>query len=111
MARVGESVKTTQSADGPSSGVSLAVAMTNAWAIFRVHVEERNRQHLRPGDGGTPEQVACPMRVPQDPDPASPYRTSAEEADKNSSPPPGECGSRSSLPASAPWRADRWLGG
>jgi hypothetical protein len=89
MARVGESVRTTQSADGPSSGVALAVAMTNAWAIFRVYVEERNRQLLRPGDGGTPGQVACRMNVPQDPDPAPPYRTSAEETDKNSSPPPG----------------------
>jgi hypothetical protein len=78
MARVGESVRTTQSADGPSSGVSLAVAMTNAWAIFRVYVEERNRQLLRPGDGGAPGQVACRMNVPQTPDPAPPYRTSAE---------------------------------
>src|ERR1700722_2700543 len=90
MARMGESVKITQSADGPSSGVPLAVAMTNALPTFRAYVEERNRQHLRPGDGGTPGQVACPMRVPQGPDPAPPYRTSAEETDKNSSPPPGE---------------------
>jgi hypothetical protein len=52
--------------------------MTNAWAIFRVYVEERNRQLQRPGDGGTPGQVACRMNVPQDPDPAPPYRTSAE---------------------------------
>jgi hypothetical protein len=78
MARVGESVRTTHSADGPSSGVSLAVAMTNAWAIFRVYVEERNRQRPSPGDGGTPGQVACRKNVPQDADPAPPYRTSAE---------------------------------